>query len=72
MITADTNEFAKTHPKQFDALPDSYRTDSCLLFWEDKAGEVFAKPLRDQEHMLGRWVCMYNYNANKWEKLSDN
>lgn len=67
MKTSNTLELAEVYPSAFEALPEPYQADSCLLFW-DEDGKVFTRPLDDQEHILGVWKCVFNPETKRWDE----
>ena len=53
----------------FQALPEPYKNDSCLLFWiEDDL--LLCRPLDDQVQILGGWVYYFCDENNEWFRLS--
>lgn len=56
------------HPKAFEALPEPYQSDSCLVFWEDSDGALWCAPTDDQEVVLGKWESIYNPTTRDWAR----
>ncbi len=67
MYTSNVLELAEVYPSAFDALPDCYQADSCLLFWDD-GDKVFTRPLDDQEDILGVWMNVFDPQLKKWKR----
>ncbi len=64
-------QLAQLYPDAFAALPDAYQNDTCLEFWVGMGSKgLFARPKKDQELALGRWVCIYVRKTNTWEQVS--
>lgn len=49
------------HPKAYQALPECYRADSCLSFYEHADGSLCAVPAPGQAAALGNkeWVFVH-------------
>lgn len=60
----------------YEALPEPYQSDSCLLFWSED-GVLHCRPKDDQIQALGSWVYYFNdlegpgYPPYGWNKKED-
>ena len=62
----NTRELAQEHPKAFEALPECYQADDCLIFWTDHRNLLHCQPKGDQVSILGDWECIF-YNNGWWD-----
>jgi len=57
-------ELREEYPEAFEALPEPYKADSCLIFNTKCDGTLFAFPASDQINVLGDW--MSEFIDGKW------
>jgi hypothetical protein len=72
----NTLQVASAWPKAFDALPECYKADDCLYFWEETKRNIryprytmtvlYARPADGQEYALGNWVMQFDYDNRSW------
>lgn len=61
----NTFELAKSNPSAFSALPEPYKADNCLTFWQQ--GDILmCAPAKGQEEALGEWQSYYDPELNAW------
>jgi hypothetical protein len=60
-----TLELARTHPRAFEALPEPYQADDCLIFYTD-GGTLCCIPDMQNEEVLGSWKARYHADVNEW------
>lgn len=56
--TKDIRWLTAHYPKAFEALPEVYRADNCLDFWEEEQ-VLWCAPKQDQEEILGQWKACF-------------
>ncbi len=60
-----TLEFSEVCPEAFARLPEAYQADSVLFFYEEN-GFWFCEPEKEEIPILGKWVCYYETEENRW------
>lgn len=63
----DLNWLMKEHPDAYNALPEPYKNDSCLVFGVNEDGLVYAKAAPGQEYALGTDGWYFSYYHNEWK-----
>lgn len=66
----NTRELAEVYREAFNALPECYQADDCLVFWEEQTWErgdfLYCRPSVGQEQALGNWVLEYDFETRDW------
>jgi hypothetical protein len=62
----DTEQLRYTHPEAWHGLPDPYKEDDCLLFWEGDDGLLYAEAREDQVHAIGTDKYMFAPLSKVW------
>ncbi len=55
----------------WDALPEAYKADSCLVFRADN-GTLVASPASGQEYTLGTWEAYWDLSGECWRDSATN
>lgn len=61
-----TLELMASHPTEWEALPQVYRDDDCLEFYEFY-GILFCRPTSEEITILGGWECFYSTSDKVWK-----
>lgn len=62
----DINELQEYYPEAYEALPEPYKNDSCLVFHSVHKGfKLWASVAPGNEHALGADSCWW-YNGYQW------
>lgn len=59
------------HLKAYEALPEAYREDDCLMFYE-QYGSLHCNPRENQIEVLGDWCMMFRvcpFNGSEWAQV---
>lgn len=69
MAPRSTLELAKTHPDAWEALPNPYREDECLEYFEHW-GILFCRPKASEVQALGHWEAFFEPRSKQWRSTS--
>lgn len=66
MTPITQTELLVSFPEAFNALPESYQSDSCLDFYFDCNKNLCCGPKREEVPVLGEWEAVYCTNEKTW------
>lgn len=61
-----TDQLRHTHHDAWMALPDPYKEDDCLVFWEGDDGLLYAEADEDQVHAIGDDKYLFSPLSKQW------
>lgn len=64
-VPMSTLQLSHAYPEAWEALPECYRSDSCLEFYR-MFDILFCKPTPEELPILGEWECYYSDRMRAW------